>query len=80
MCVVDSSVAVIGTINFDFRSLYLNYECGVWLYNTGTEKKIQEDFLLTQENSIQIKYENWKKRSFLKKIFEAILISIAPLL
>lgn len=79
-CIVDSEVAVVGSINFDFRSLYLHYECGVWLYNTGTEKKIQEDFLLTQEKSIQIKYENWKKRSIFKKIIEAILVTIAPLL
>lgn len=79
-CIVDGEVAVVGTINFDFRSLYLHYECGVWSYNTGTEKKITEDFLDTLDKSIQIKYETWKKRSIFKKIFEAILITIAPLL
>lgn len=79
-CIVDGEVAVIGTINFDFRSLYLHYECGVWMYNTGTEKKMQEDFIETQEKSIQIKYDVWKKRSIFKKFFEAILVTIAPLL
>lgn len=79
-CIVDGEVALIGTINFDFRSLYLHYECGVWLYNTGTEKIMLDDFIKTQEQSIQIKYDVWKKRSIFKKIFEAILVTIAPLL
>lgn len=79
-CIVDGEVAVVGTINFDFRSLYLHYECGVWMYNTGTEKKIQDDFFEILEKSIQIKYDVWKKRSFIKKIVEALLITIAPLL
>ena len=79
-CIVDGEVAVIGTINFDFRSLYLHYECGVWSYNTGVEKKMQDDFFKTLEQSIQIKYDTWKKRSIFKKIFEAILVAIAPLL
>ncbi len=79
-CIIDGQTALIGTINFDFRSLYLHYECGVWFYNTGLEKKVQEDFLNSQEKSIQIKLESWKKRSIFKKIFEAILVTIAPLL
>ena len=27
--VVDDKVATVGTINFDYRSLYLHFECGV---------------------------------------------------
>ncbi|MBR5519886.1 MAG: cardiolipin synthase, partial [Clostridia bacterium] len=28
--VVDGESAVVGTVNFDYRSLYLQFECGVW--------------------------------------------------
>lgn len=80
MCVVDSEVAVIGTINFDFRSLYLHYECGVWSYNTDMEKKLSDEFTKIQNESKEIKYENWKKRNIFRKICEAILFLVAPLL
>ncbi len=29
---VDDKFATVGTINLDYRSLYLHFECGVWLY------------------------------------------------
>lgn len=29
--VVDAEYGVVGSINLDFRSLYLHYECGVWI-------------------------------------------------
>lgn len=80
MCVVDSEVSVLGTINFDFRSLYLHYECGVWSYNTDMEKKLSDEFTKIQNESEQIHYEKWKKRNIFKKICEAILFLIAPLL
>ena len=34
MFVSDDSVATVGTVNLDYRSLYLHFECGVCLYNT----------------------------------------------
>lgn len=78
--VSDDSVATIGTTNFDFRSFYLNYECGIWMHNTKEEKKIKEDFLETINNCVEIKLETWNKRKITKKIIEAILRLISPLL
>ena len=31
---VDDCLAVVGTINFDYRSFYLHLECAVWMYQT----------------------------------------------
>ena len=31
---VDGIAAVVGTVNFDYRSLYLHLECAVWMYDT----------------------------------------------
>lgn len=78
--VSDDQVATIGTVNFDFRSFYLNYECGIWLYNTKEELKIKQDFINTQEKCEEIKLETWKKRKLSIKIVEAILRLISPLL
>jgi len=80
MCLIDEETSVIGTINFDFRSLYLHYECGVWTNNTGIEKDMYEDFINIQNKSIEIKLKDWNKRSKIKKMLEAILRSFSPLL
>ena len=78
--VSDDNVATIGTTNFDFRSFYLNYECGIWIHNTKEEKIIREDFIKTLEKSTEIKKEQWNKRKLKTKIKEAILRLISPLL
>lgn len=80
MCISDDSIATIGSVNFDFRSLYLHYECGVWMYKTGIEKNIKKDFLASLEKSQEVLLKDWEKRSIFKKIIEAILRVIAPLL
>lgn len=47
--VADDKVAVVGTINLDYRSLYLHFENGVWLYGTASVLQIRDDFLQTLE-------------------------------
>ena len=42
--VVDDEYATIGTINLDYRSLYLHFECGVWLYDCSVIFTIKKDF------------------------------------
>lgn len=45
----DNDKAVVGTINLDFRSLYLHFECGVFFYKNSVISKIEEDFKNTLE-------------------------------
>ena len=78
--VSDDNVATIGTTNFDFRSFYLNYECGIWLHNTKEEIKIKQDFINNIQKCDEIKLETWRKRKLSTKIIEAILRLISPLL
>lgn len=42
---VDDETAMVGTINFDFRSLVHHFECAAILYNTPCIKDIKEDFM-----------------------------------
>ena len=41
---MDLESAVVGTVNMDFRSLYLHYEDGVYLYNADAIAQVAEDF------------------------------------
>ena len=44
MCISDDETATVGTINLDFRSLYLHFENGCFLYKVDCIKNIKEDF------------------------------------
>jgi len=41
--VCDDKVATVGTINMDFRSLYLHFECGTFMYGCKAILDIKED-------------------------------------
>ena len=40
--VCDDEIAVVGTINLDYRSLYLHFEDGVWIYKNDVIRDILE--------------------------------------
>ena len=42
MC--DDEIGVVGTINLDYRSLYLHFEDGVWIYRNKVIGDIKKDF------------------------------------
>ncbi len=75
--VCDDKYAVVGTINTDYRSLYLNFECGLWQYKTKELLKIKEDFLHTLQ---ECKEQQIVNKNIFVKFFEAILRLFAPLM
>ena len=78
--VSDDTTAIVGSINLDYRSLNLNYECGTWMYNTGTELTIKQDFINTIEKSQEISLDEIKNRNIFIKMLEAVMNTFAPLL
>lgn len=42
--ICDDELAIVGTINLDYRSLLHHYECGVLMYKTDCIKDIKRDF------------------------------------
>ena len=47
--VCDDEIAVVGTINLDYRSLYFHFENGVWFYKNKVVADIFQDFKETSE-------------------------------
>ena len=78
--VVDDEYAVVGSINLDFRSLYLHFECGAWLYKTDSELKLKEDFLDTLELCQQISLQDCENVKWPVKFGRLILRMFSPLL
>lgn len=77
--VSDDTTATVGTINMDFRSLYLHFECGVWLCGSKAVKDIKEDFLSTLEVCQQITEDDCSKNPFVR-LLQQILRLFAPLM
>ncbi len=65
--VSDDETAVVGTINLDFRSLYLHFECGVWIHKNPVVDAIEEDFLETLKKCRQVTLEDCRRYPFCRK-------------
>lgn len=78
--VSDDKIAVVGTINLDFRSLYLHFECATWMYNTSCISDVKADYFKTLEDCQEITYEDCCKVNIFVRIFRSLLRLFAPLM
>jgi cardiolipin synthase len=77
--VVDDTCAVVGTINLDYRSLFLHYECGVLLCGSETVLQVRDDILSTIQKSQEIDEASFQPGP-LKRLYRSLLRVLAPLL
>lgn len=77
--VCDDMTATVGTINLDFRSMYLHYECGVWLHEAQAVMEVKQRFLQEIESSFIITEQTCKDRHF-NSLGRNILRLVAPLM
>ena len=76
----DSVQAVVGTVNLDFRSLYLHFEDAVYLCDTAANAQIEEDFVQTFPQCRAITYEQCRHVHLYQRILRALLRMFAPLM
>ena len=76
----DDKFAVVGTINVDFRSLYLHFEDAVWFYNSPIIADIKKDFIETFEVSERKTLSEVKNSFILIKILRSVARVFAPLM
>ena len=77
--VSDDTVATIGSANLDFRSLYLQFECGVWMYKTEAVTELRDDFLKTLETCHEVREEECHG-NMVTRFFQDFLRLFAPLM
>jgi cardiolipin synthase len=78
--IADDECAICGTINTDYRSFYLHYECGVFLSEVPAIKDMKEDFLTTLEKCAEMDLYTWSKRPIGHKIMQSTLKILSPML
>lgn len=75
----DDVIATVGTINLDYRSLYLHFENGLFLYYVDEIKKIKDDFIKTIEQCHEIQNEDIHT-SFLRGFILSLIRLFSPML
>lgn len=70
--VADGEVGFVGSVNMDYRSFQLHFECGA-LFSGSAVAAVQEDMSRTMDKSRQVTLESWKKRKWYVKLLGAVL-------
>ena len=77
--VSDDEVATVGTINLDYRSLFLHFECGIYMKDTNIIGDIKQDVQESLKKSHRVNLEE-TKTSWIKGLWQAILRLVAPMM
>ena len=80
MIVSDDEVGIVGTMNMDFRSFFLHFECGTILYGGATLREIRTDMMHTMGMSREIDLDWVRRTPWIVSILASLLRLFAPLL
>lgn len=76
---VDGKIAMVGTVNLDYRSLVHHFENGVWIYGGRCIEEIKKDIADTLEKSVCIEPQSLKTNLW-KRFVRSVVRIFAPLL
>jgi len=70
---VDHIWSVVGSTNFDHRSFGLNDEVNIAALDAKLAARLLQDFESDLEQSKQLTYEHWKKRSLVTRVADSVI-------
>lgn len=76
----DDEFGVVGTQNFDFRSFYLHYECGLYLYKTDSIKQVRADHLRCMAEGNKITLDDCNNKNIFTKFLQLLFNLFAPMM
>lgn len=80
MIVSDNKCAMLGTVNFDYRSLFLNFENAVYIYHNSKITDIENDYQSIVNESKLITKQEYKKINPFKRFFGKLIKIFTPLM
>lgn len=76
----DGEAATVGTINFDYRSLYHHFENGAFLYGFSAVEEITRDFADTLSASTEVTAKYQAGHNAVLRVAQCVMRLFAPLL
>ena len=80
VCFADGLYAVVGTVNLDFRSLYLHFENAVYLYDCAAVGQVERDFEDTFPRCREVTFARMRHKGVLRRLAQTILRLFSPLM
>ena len=77
--VSDDHVAVVGSINMDYRSLFLHFECGTLLYRNSQILALRDDVLNTLRKCREVQLSDCRT-NLLGTLLDSVLRLLSPLM
>ena len=69
----DREAAFVGSVNMDYRSFQLHFECGTLLYGAPAMETLLEDMDGIMEKSRQVTRADWEHRPLLHRVLGGLL-------
>lgn len=76
----DDKTATVGSVNLDYRSLYLHFECGVFLYRCQAVNDLKQDCAEVFACSDEITVSFCRQQHLLVQLFQGVVRLLAPIL
>ena len=77
--VSDDEFATVGSVNLDYRSLYLHFECGLWMFRSDTVADVKRDIEEVIAVSKKLTAEECRA-GIPRRIFRSVIELIAPMI
>jgi cardiolipin synthase A/B len=77
---VDGGMSMFGTVNLDMRSLWLNYEVALFVYDDLFASELGALQRIYIDDSDRLDLTTWRKRKFQQRFVENVLRLVSPLL
>lgn len=78
--VSDDRIASVGTVNLDYRSLYLHFENGIWLYDEAFAKTVEADFQDCVAQGQRMTLRDYEKTSLFHRLTGRVMRIFGPLM
>ena len=78
--VSDDCKAVVGTVNLDYRSFYLHFECAAYLRDVPAVADVEADFQATLKKSHEVTFEDLRRIPLTTRLAGWLLKVVAPVM
>ncbi len=77
---VDGKLAMIGSVNMDFRSFFINFEVAALIYAEEVTRQLDDQFDQDLQECEQLNWRSWKNRPIIQRGVDSLCRLLAPIL